>query len=196
MAIFVFALALILALSGAGALLLSIDLVPTEVGLLYAGCGVVALSSACVVAAIGALVVRVDRVGARVRQALLADQPPAQVVAPAAAYAAPPVVEPEPIAPHIDAEAAPDPYEFAAEAEEPLNENRAGHLPTLEEIEETIAHPEPPPRLIGRYSAGGANYAIFSDGSVEADMAEGQYNFPTMSDFRAFLEGRRLEGSA
>jgi hypothetical protein len=189
MAIFVFALALILALGGGGALVLSVDLLPTDVGMLYASCGVIALSSACVVAAIGALIVRVDRIGHRVNHVLAQDDEGA------------PFVDAHPVPPPQPA-AAPAPLASDAgpagstEVEDPVNENRVGHLPTLEDIEEGIAHPEPPPRIIGRYSAGGANYAIFSDGSVEAEMAEGQYNFASMHDFRAFLEDRRAEKSA
>ena len=50
------------------------------------------------------------------------------------------------------------------EAEEPVNENRSGHLPTLGEIEQALETPEAPPSLIGRYSSGGANYMIFAGG--------------------------------
>lgn len=190
MAMFVFVLALILAAGGGGALIASVDLMPTEVGLLYAGCGVIALTSACVVASVGALIVRIERVGTRFGNALLADDAhgghfvdahPVQPSAPPATAA--------PVA----AQAAAAPKPEVEEADDALNENRAGHLPTLEQIEDSIAHPEAPPRLIGRYSAGGANYAIFSDGSVEAEMTEGQFNFASMGDFRAFLEDRRAK---
>jgi hypothetical protein len=194
MAIFVFALALVLALGGGGGLIASIDLMPTDVGILYAACGVIALSGACIVAAIGGLIVRVDQIGARVKHALMAEEEagpfhhahPVEAAAPAPVLAPAPAPEPEPAA-----EPAPFAEPRTDEEEDAVNENRAGHLPTFVEIEETIAHPEPSPRLIGRYSAGGANYAIYSDGSVEAEMAEGQYNFNSMSDFRAFLEDRR-----
>ncbi len=202
MAIFVFILALILAIGGGGALVASVDLMPTEVGLLYAGCGVIALSSACVVASIGALLIRIERVGTRFGNALFADEAHlghfaeahAAHPAPAAPAPQPPLVAPraaEP--PKAEPPKAPPRAAERSTAEDPVNENRSGHLPTLEEIEETFAHPEPPPRLIGRYSAGGANYAIFSDGSVEAEMTEGQFNFASMGDFRAFLEDRRAQ---
>ena len=188
MAIFIFLLALILALAGGGALVASIDLMPTDVGMLYAGCGVIALSAACIVVALGALIVRIDRIGARVNSALLAEEAHTAHIDAHPVAAPPPAPSPE--NPPPASEKKPD-----NEEEEPVNENRAGHLPTLEEIEQTIAHPEPPARLIGRYSAGGANYAIYADGSVEAEMAEGQYNFASMNDFRAFLENRRERGA-
>ena len=193
MALFVFFLALILAAGGGWALIASLDLLPTEVGMLYATCGVIALSASCVVASIGALIVRVDRAGAKVGNALLADEEHGGPLVHAhPVIAAPPPPEPVEAAPsELEPAPAPAPVE-----EDSVNENRAGHLPTLEEIEETIAHPEPPPRLIGRYSAGGANYAIYSDGSVEAEMTEGQFNFASMNDFRAFLEDRRGQRSA
>jgi len=194
MALFVFFLALILAAGGGGALMASLDLLPTEVGMLYATCGVIALSAACVVASIGALIVRVDRAGAKVGNALLADEEHGGPFVHAHPAAAAPPPEPAPVeAPASEPEPAPA---TAPVEDDSVNENRAGHLPTLEEIEETIAHPEPPPRLIGRYSAGGANYAIYSDGSVEAEMTEGQFNFASMNDFRAFLEDRRGQRSA
>jgi hypothetical protein len=180
MAIFVFVLALILAAGGGGGLLASIDLLPTEIGMLYATCGVIALSAACVVAAIGAVVVRIDRVGARMRSALTYDYPAE------AALAAEPTV-PSP------AEPSPPPTQYAQEdqPEEAVNENRSGHLPTIEEWEDTIAHPEAPPVLVGRYSAGGANYMIFSDGAIEAETEEGQFRFASMGEFKTFMHERK-----
>src|SRR5208283_279346 len=70
------------------------------------------------------------------------------------------------------------------ETEEPLNENRAG------EIERAIETPEGPPTLIGRYTSGGANYMIFSDGSIEAETDEGAFKFASMGDFKKFLLDR------
>ena len=76
------------------------------------------------------------------------------------------------------------------EVEEPVNENRAGRLPTLGDIERVIETPERPPTLIGRYASGGANYMIFSDGSIEAETDEGAYTFASMGEFKKFLQGR------
>jgi len=182
MAIFVFVLALILAAGGGGGLLASIDLLPTEIGVLYATCGVVALSAACVVASIGALIVRVDRIGARVKHALAFD------------YAAETAHLAEAPVPDARPSGEPPPQYVAEAPEEPLNENRAGHLPTIVELEESMAHPEPPPVLVGRYSAGGANYMIFSDGAIEAETEEGQFRFASMGDFKSFMHERGRKG--
>ena len=79
----------------------------------------------------------------------------------------------------------------AEDAEQPVNENRSGRLPTLGEIERAIETPEAPPSLIGRYSSGGANYMIFADGSIEAETPEGTFRFASMGDFKHFLAGQK-----
>jgi hypothetical protein len=81
-----------------------------------------------------------------------------------------------------------------AEDESPINFNRSGHLPSLEAIEpvlETPEEPQGPPTLIGSYSSAGANYKIFSDGSIEAETGEGTFQFASMSDFKRHLVERR-----
>jgi hypothetical protein len=78
----------------------------------------------------------------------------------------------------------------AGEFEDPVNENRTGRLPTLGEIERAIETPERPPTLIGRYASGGANYMIFSDGSIEAETDEGGFKFGSMGEFKKFLLDR------
>ena len=62
-------------------------------------------------------------------------------------------------------------------------------MPTIAEIEQALAEPEGPPALVGHYSAGGANYKIFSDGSIEAEMETGAFRFASMDDFKAYLGG-------
>jgi hypothetical protein len=183
MAIFVFVLALILAAGGGGALLASIDLLPTEIGVLYATCGVIALSAACIVASVGAVIVRIDRIGAHMKRDLAYDYTPE------AAHVSETHVLPESAREPAASESGPS--HFGEESEDAVNENRAGHLPTIEEWEETIAHPEAPPVLVGRYSAGGANYMIFSDGAIEAETEEGQFRFASMGDFKSFMKQRK-----
>jgi hypothetical protein len=201
MVVLVFVLGAILAIAGGGALFASVDLLPTEVGILYAACGTIALCSGIVVLAIGALLRRVDQLG---------DDFAARPVEPGFAFAAAapdlaphPHIEPEfPTEPHAHAEpvlaaeheatvGAPEPAPATApeEEEDPLNENRAGHLPTLAEVEHAIAEPEAPPTLVGRYSAGGADYMIFSDGTIEAETEQGAFKFASMGDFKAYLAG-------
>jgi hypothetical protein len=72
----------------------------------------------------------------------------------------------------------------------PINENRKGHPPTLEAPESAAAEAAPP-KLVGRYGAGGANYSIFSDGSIEAETEQGAFKFASMGDFKAFIATKR-----
>jgi hypothetical protein len=181
MAIFVFALGLILAVGGLGGLLASVDLLPTERGMLYAGCGVIALSASFIIFSIAALIRSVEGLG---------------TLPPAAEPVADPGPEHEPAPPEPERfmdedETSREASEAETAEEEPINENRSGHLPTLVEVEQAIAHPEAPATLVGRYSAGGASYMIFSDGTIEAETEEGAFRFASMGDFKAYLAGRK-----
>ena len=91
-----------------------------------------------------------------------------------------------------ETEAVAEPAGLAEDGEDPINENRAGHLPTFHTTEHAIETPERPPTLIGRYSAGGANYMIFEDGSIEAETADGAFKFASMGDFKRYLADRRV----
>ncbi len=50
-----------------------------------------------------------------------------------------------------------------------------------------LAH-APQPAVVGRYEAAGTNYAMYSDGSVEAENEHGVFRFASMSELRAFIE--------
>jgi len=95
------------------------------------------------------------------------------------------------LAPPSPLEAPAEPAEDEGHGEAPINENRAGHLPTLGEIGSAIETPAAPTSLIGRYSAGGANYMIFNDGSIEAETKEGTYKFASMIEFKRYLADKR-----
>ena len=207
MAVLVFVLSLALLVAGAASGAMSLDLLPTGPGLVYAFAGVVLAVGAVVVFALGVVAVRVGRLTGAVREqaaavaAAAAFAPPAE----AAAFAADDADSFEIEAPAEEIEAEPDPEAVTApaadrpqlqppaggvepeEPEEPLNANRAGRLPTLGAIERAIETPEAPPTLIGRYSSGGANYMIFSDGSIEAETDAGAFKFASMGDFKRFL---------
>ena len=206
MVVLVFVLGLILAIAGGGALFASVDLLPTEIGILYAACGTVALCCGIIVLAIGALIRRVDQLAEDF--VARAAEPGFAHGAVAHGHAPHPHIEPEFEAePHLHAEPvlsaehdagfeahAPEPEPAPATApvdedDDPLNENRAGHLPTLAEVEHAIAEPEAPPTLVGRYSAGGADYMIFSDGTIEAETEHGAFKFASMGDIKAYLAG-------
>lgn len=242
MVVFVFVLALLLAIAGGEGLVLGYSLMPVEAGIAYAICGAIAVSTAALVAAVGALILRIDASAAKILAARpfaplatpiakpayfppkLAPQPPDWTLPEAAAATAPepapapPIPEPatrpppptpaplEHASPALEAAREPPPpprppdltpFEeptapVAGDAEEePVNENRAGRLPTFHEVEESLAHPEAPPKIVGRYSAGGAQYRIYSDGSIEAETDEGQFKFASMTEFKAFVAGRK-----
>ena len=42
--------------------------------------------------------------------------------------------------------------------------------------------------VVGRYSANGADYTLYADGSIDAQMPEGTFRFGSMSELRAHLE--------
>ena len=212
MAIFTFLLGVVFVVAGVGGVAASINLLPTDVGLLYAGCGALAICTGGVTLAIGALIQRLGALRATIERAQgrenwqsaapsaegwQAAAPAAEVALPQAeappleAAAAPTAYEPEPaLAAEIAHEDAPHLEE--GEEEDAVNENRSGHLPTMAQIEHALVEPEAAPTLVGRYSAGGANYMIFSDGSIEAETEEGAFKFASMSEFKAYLAGPRV----
>jgi hypothetical protein len=171
---FAFLLGLILSLAGAAALVASVDLLTIQIGMIYAICGAVALGAGCIILAIGGLIRRVD--------ALAMPTPQPEIVY--VESGAPLVDAP---APELYAEPAP----LVEAADDPINENRTGHLPSLAGIEQALQEPEAAPTLVGRYASGGANYMIFSDGSIEAETEQGAFKFPSMSAFKAHLAGKR-----
>jgi hypothetical protein len=197
MSYFVFLLSLLLLAAGLAGVYFSLDLLPTSMGVLYALAGAGAVGMAILTLAVGVLIRRVDRLAALVRHA----QPTITHPAPLPTQASPieselaeaPLPEGgEPAIARIDVGGEPPNAELAhAGDDEPINENRTGHLPTLSEIENAIETPLALPTLIGRYSSGGANYMIFSDGSIEADTEEGAYKFDSMGDFKKYLAERR-----
>jgi len=196
MAILVFALSVVLLVAGLAGGYVSLDLLPTSAGVLYALGGAVAGSAAILVFALGLVIRRIDALSELLRQ-----QPTSAYGAGEAAridpsFAAPPAdAQPsgaEAEAREAQAEVGGEPV--AEAAEEPINQNRSGHLPTLGEIEHAIETPEAPPSLIGRYSSGGANYMIFADGSIEAETQEGSFKFASMGDFKQYLADRKDGG--
>jgi hypothetical protein len=217
MAIFTFVLGLLLVVAGAGGLIGSFDLLPTEIGLLYAACGTVALSAGVVTLAIGALIRRIDVLAAAARAAQNSDSRPISPATSEPAFAdAPAPREPtfadapaatEPAfagapaareATFAEAPAAREPTfaeapavtevgPHALAAGEPVGEDHSSRSPSTAAIERALGEAEAGPTLVGRFSAGGANYMIFSDGSIEAETEGGAYKFASMNDFKAYL---------
>jgi hypothetical protein len=181
MAILTFVLSLILLIAAVASGYQSVDLLPTSLGVLYALAAAVAGCAALVTFAIAVLIRRIDTLTKLVRQS----------AAPASMEMARPVLAEEIVlaAPATEAGVSGRGDEaLAGEDESPININRTGHLPSLEATVETL-DPEAhgPPTLVGSYSSAGANYKIFTDGSIEAETGEGTFKFASMSDFKRHL---------
>ena len=196
MSILLFILSLVLLVAGAASGYQSLDLLPTGVGVLYALAGATAASAGIIVFAIALLIRRINALARLMKETA---RPPVDAVpAEAAAKLAEAALEaPRPRPPAALETGFPkasveSPSAEAEEDEAPINENRAGHLPSLTAIEHALETPDPP-SLIGRYSAGGANYMIFSDGSIEAETKEGLFKFASMGEFKRFVSERKAE---
>jgi hypothetical protein len=197
MAILIFVLSLILLIAAIASGYQSVDLLPTSIGVLYALAGTIAACAAVVTFAIGVMIRRIDALTKLMQQSAAPaplEMTPSNEILPADKVSAPPPFEAG-TSERAD-EAA------AAEDESPININRTGHLPSLEAIETAVETPEPepqaPPSIIGSYSSAGANYKIFTDGSIEAETGEGTFKFASMGDFKRHLletKGNREVGA-
>jgi len=208
MTVVTFVLGLVLIAAGAGGLVASYDLLPTELGLLYACCGAILVSGGVVTVAIGVAVLRLEALTQMVHFVGAVEDLPDEDEVAAAGHAeertahepdaAP--AEPEAAAEEGDARAleAPPPEVHAAEpdaveepsAETPVEEGAVAGAPSVAELEQALAVPAAP-TLVGHYSAGGANYKIFSDGSIEAETEGGAFRFGSMAEFKAYLARER-----
>ena len=52
------------------------------------------------------------------------------------------------------------------------------------------------PTVVGTYTSGGNSYAMFSDGSIEAETPNGQFRFQSLDELKAFIASGGEEGSA
>jgi hypothetical protein len=187
MAILIFVLSLILLVAGAAAGYGSLDLLPTSLGVLYALAGAVAVCAAVVTFAVAVSIRRIDRLTMLIRQSVppaTGNLVPVSETSPAEQALAPPAARRTESLENLGDATAP-------EDESPININRAGHLPSLEAIETALETPQEPPSLVGSYSSGGANYKIFADGSIEAEVGEGTFKFVSMSEFKRYLAERK-----
>ena len=208
MTIVTFVLGLVLIAAGAGGLVASYDLLPTELGLLYACCGAILVSGGVVTVAIGVAVLRLEALTQMVHFVAAVDDLPDEVEVAEALHtedhtahepdAAPAELEPpaqEGDAPAVELQpvdahgAAAEPVEETL-TEAPVEAGAAAGAPAVADLEQAIAAAAPP-TLVGHYSAGGANYKIFSDGSIEAETDGGAFRFASMDDFKAYLAQAR-----
>jgi hypothetical protein len=197
-AILIFILSFILLIAAAASGYESIDLLPTSTGVLYALAGAVAACGAVVTFAIGALTWKIGALTKLVQQS-------AGSFAVPSAFEVTPSTETTPAEDvsaalsAIEARTSENVEEAPWADESPINFNRSGHLPSLEAIETVLEMPEEPqgpPTLIGSYSSAGANYKIFSDGSIEAETGEGTFQFASMSDFKRYLTETKAQTTA
>jgi hypothetical protein len=191
MAILIFVLSLILLVAGAVAGYQSLDLLPTSDGVLYALAGAVGVSAAVVTFAVAVVIRRVDGLMKLIRQTV---SPTTSDIARASDMALDEEVLAPPIAIETDSRESVG-EAIAPEDESPININRTGHLPSFEAIETALEPPPEPPSLVGSYSSGGANYKIFADGSIEAELGEGTFKFASMSDFKRYLAEKKANAN-
>jgi hypothetical protein len=165
---------LALGLLGAGgwSALHSIDLLPTEMGFFYAISAVLAGCTAVLTFVIGALI---HRIGA-LRRVLVDIRAAAQTLPveapPPAPEAAPRAPEPAPVEP---------PRSDAPAVEEPA-----------------AAPPEDAAvaKVVGRYSANGVDYTLYSDGSIETNTTLGVRRYHSMAELRGSLARPGGEGES
>ena len=204
MTIVTFVLGLVLIAAGAGGLVASYDLLPTELGLLYACCGAILVSGGVVTVAIGVAVLRLEALTQMVHFVAAVDDLPDEGEVAAAGHAevhashesdAPPAEleppTPEGEAPAVELHAADAHAALGGPVAEELTEapaDTAANAPVAD-VEPAVA--AAPPTLVGHYSAGGANDKIFSDGSIEAETDGGAFRFASMADFKAYLARER-----
>jgi hypothetical protein len=183
----VFFLGLILTGAGGYGLYASVDLVGADAGSLYGTCGAIGVAGGVVTIAIGALIRRVDAL----RPPLLALSH-ATSLGEAIAYGAPLAEASTPgrRAPESDDVVIAYAPADAAETQAPEPAGGRSEAEAVATQAENAA-PAGPSTLVGRYSAGGASYKIFSDGSIEADTDQGAFRFASMTDFKAFIASKR-----
>ena len=50
------------------------------------------------------------------------------------------------------------------------------------------------PDVIGRYSSGGSDFTLYSDGSIDAQTEHGLFRFESMAELRAHIEAQNEQG--
>jgi hypothetical protein len=151
-----------LILAAFGSLWASLNLVPTEMGLLYGVSGVVLLGCGAIVLAIAALIARLGRLIPPSATIVAAPPPAAPLAVPASAA---PRIE-------VNEAASPFPQERLAPEREPADGGAS-------------------PQVIGRYAAGASSYVLFSDGAIEAETDAGAMRFASLDDFKSYVATRK-----
>lgn len=122
--------------------------------------------------------------------------PPATEIRPRAAAGATPADWLEQALTRLD-----ETFELGAEpAHSPPEPERIARPPEARPAEALAKELErlPPsaPKIVGRYSAGGVSYALFFDGSIEADTPNGTFHFRSMQELKTFIEEQAANSAA
>ena len=102
-------------------------------------------------------------------------------------------IEPEP-EPEQEVEAQDDRAELEEKAQEAAPEPHPTPDSELQPEPEPEQPTEPAPTIIGRYSSGGSDFTLYSDGSIDAQTDEGIFHFASMADLRAHIEAQNAQG--
>ena len=62
-----------------------------------------------------------------------------------------------------------------------------------QETAESAPAPTAEPGVIGRYSSGGSDYTLYSDGSIDAQTDQGLFRFESMAELRAYIEAQNAQ---
>jgi len=84
----------------------------------------------------------------------------------------------------------------AAEALEPKESAPEAPAEAVSTDESAAAPEQPPvaePGVLGRYSSGGSDYTLYSDGSIDAQTEQGLFRFGSMAELRAYIEGQTAQ---
>ena len=104
-----------------------------------------------------------------------------------------------------DAFAEPAPASESEEAASPAHAELE-HATTDASVELEAKEPEPEvtpepeessapaPTIVGRYSSGGSDFTLYSDGSIDAQTDQGLFHFASMVELRAYIEAQKEEG--
>ena len=120
----------------------------------------------------------------------LRSRPPTELLIDPAATALgvpaePPVAEPE------ASPALAEPVEkAAAETGATVETAPVDEAAAVQEQAEQAPEPAAEPGVLGRYSSGGSDYTLYSDGSIDAQTEQGLFHFASMAELRAHIEAQ------
>ncbi len=119
----------------------------------------------------------------------LRSRPPTELLIDPAATA--PGVPAEAPAAEPEASIPAEPVEEAVpEAESAVETAPADEGAAEQEQSEQAPEPAAEPGVLGRYSSGGSDYTLYSDGSIDAQTEQGLFHFASMAELRAHIEAQ------